>query len=62
MTHPCPSCGYCPSCGRRNFGPMPLSPTPWNPPYYPWPFNPGGGTAKPTITYGPNTTGGGVYQ
>ena len=36
--HPCPSCGYCPTCGR---GGARVSPYPW--PYtspYPWPPRP----------------------
>lgn len=29
---PCPSCGYCPTCGRRNAAPV----YPGTLPYYPW--------------------------
>ena len=36
---PCPSCGYCPTCGRRGYYPMPY----WVNPYWPgsrplWPW------------------------
>ena len=37
IQHPCPACGYCPCCGRRN--PIPWQGPTW--PYQPWgPFNP----------------------
>ena len=42
---PCPSCGYCPSCGRKNY------PTTWYPSYHPYP------TTTPYIWYTTTTSG-----
>jgi hypothetical protein len=33
--HPCPSCGYCPTCGRRPAQTWPLPYQPW---VNPWPY------------------------
>ncbi len=38
--HPCPNCGYCPTCGRGRRVQRPLLPTPVFPPYIPIPTVP----------------------
>lgn len=55
---PCPCCGYCPACGRRNPVPVPMNPLPWYPlppfvpiaPYTPMPTAP----YQPFIVTTPN--------
>lgn len=55
---PCPSCGYCPTCGRRN-----QTVTPW----YTWPWKPGpywysgAGTAGNPVTITWKDNNGGNY-
>ena len=65
MSHPCPNCGYCPTCGRRNVAPyQPWGTWPW--PARPMPLGPiwttygGAPPAVSTITY-TNTNANGNY-
>lgn len=61
---PCPCCGYCPTCGRRNgYWPVPIAPSvpvaPWpGYPSYPspwWSITPQPGPQRYTITFGDST-------
>jgi len=50
---PCPSCGYCPTCGRRNTAPAyPYWPYPYMLPYnpYQWTVTSGAQTTTSTLT------------
>jgi hypothetical protein len=49
---PCPNCGYCPTCGRRNAVPFTY---PW---VNPWPFGVRPPYWQSPVTYGPGTSGG----
>lgn len=52
IVSPCPACGFCPSCGRRNVSPQPIWVVPyWNQPY-PTPTWPWGTTISTTTLDG----------